>query len=118
MRECPAVDDRLFDPESDRQFRYDALRRFYQGTEDPVDFKIEAVRNALIFEGFLSKEELTDEGGDLGELLALHGYLANISESARQRAERLVDGRYVQASTTTATVARGRRCGGLSLSSV
>ena len=103
MRECPAVDDSLFDPESDRQFRYEALRRFYQGTEDPLDFKIEAVRDFLIFEGFLSKEELTDEGGDFGELLALHGYLANMSESARQRAERLIDGRYVQALATTAS---------------
>lgn len=103
MRECPAVDDSLFDPEGKRQFRYEALRRFYQGTENPLDFKIEAVRDFLIFEGFLSKEELTDEGGDFGELLALHGYLANMSESARKRAEHLIDGRYVQASTTTAS---------------
>lgn len=98
MRECPAVDDSLFDPEGNRQFRYEALRRFYQGTEDPLDFKIEAVRDFLIFEGFLSKEELTDEGGDFGELLALHGYLANTTQRARLRTELLADGRYIQAS--------------------
>lgn len=101
IQDCPVLDQRMFTSGAN-QFRYEAFRRFCHGDDKTQDFKIEAVRDFLIFEGFLSQEELTDKSGDFGELLALHGYLANSTAQASDRMARLPDGNYRQASAAAA----------------
>lgn len=85
------VDEALVSESQIRSIDNETMRRFCEGAQALQPKRLEFVKQFLILEGMLDEAELTDDGGDQGELFALHSYLADVSPSAKASLAELYD---------------------------
>ncbi|MFZ6769807.1 ankyrin repeat domain-containing protein [Undibacterium sp. Di26W] len=93
LKECP--ENKKFFKKGKGQFLYEVFRRLVSDGKIPEDHKMDAVKNFLIYKGFLTEEELQDLDGDHGEARGVHQFMANGPAKARESLAKIHDGYYV-----------------------
>jgi len=91
IADCPTLDPVLLTRQRKLKFPEEWLRRFTVNKAGLWFDRVNALRVFLIFEGYLSDEELNDDLGDQGEMLAIYSYLASSVDAGRKRMGQLPD---------------------------
>lgn len=80
--------------DAERIFKPEALRRFAAGTSLLKVDRLKDITRFFLYERILSLRDLDESMSEMGELLALHQYLANNSDQSKKYISKL-DGTYV-----------------------